>query len=159
MPQQQKGNHMARPLPIALLRRELCRHSRCPRQGMPTISRKHIESDEFDENLKILFSNLTSKAVQRSPNHLFATRKTLFPDSQTIYALVQCVKDISADQCGWCLRNARGDIAGCFNGREGDRILRGSCSLSFGMQSFFAGYPALVSSVQPNHEHAAASIS
>ncbi|KAF3777361.1 putative cysteine-rich receptor-like protein kinase 23 [Nymphaea thermarum] len=105
----------------------------------------------FDENLRLLFSNLTSKAVQSSPNHLFATGKTLFPDSQTIYALVQCVKDISADQCGWCLRNASGDIEGCFNGREGDRILRGSCSLSFGMQSFFAGYPALISSVQPNH--------
>ncbi|KAF3777359.1 putative L-type lectin-domain containing receptor kinase II-2 [Nymphaea thermarum] len=106
----------------------------------------------FDENLRILFSNLTSKAVQSSPTHFFATGKTLLPDSQTIYALVQCVRDISADQCGWCLRNASGDIEGCFNGRQGGRILRGSCSLSFGMQSFFASDPALVSSVQPNHE-------
>ncbi|XP_049936380.1 cysteine-rich receptor-like protein kinase 26 [Nymphaea colorata] len=107
----------------------------------------------FDENLRILFSNLTSKAVQSSPTHFFATGKTLLPDSQTIYALVQCVRDISADQCVWCLRNASADIEGCFNGRQGGRILRGSCSLSFGMQSFFAGDPALVSSVQPNHGH------
>ncbi|XP_049936335.1 uncharacterized protein LOC116263662 [Nymphaea colorata] len=105
----------------------------------------------FDENLRILFSNLTSKAVQSSSTHFFATGKTLLPDSQTIYALVQCVRDISADQCVWCLRNASADIEGCFNGRQGGRILRGSCSLSFGMQSFFAGDPALVSSVQPNH--------
>ncbi|KAF3772757.1 Cysteine-rich receptor-like protein kinase 25 [Nymphaea thermarum] len=106
----------------------------------------------FDQNLRILISNLTSLAVQSSPNRFFATGTSLPMDSQKIYALVQCVIDIPADQCGWCLQNATSDIEGCSNGKQGGRILRGSCSLAFGVQPFFLGNPIMVSLPQPNHE-------
>ncbi|XP_049936336.1 uncharacterized protein LOC116263663 [Nymphaea colorata] len=107
----------------------------------------------FDQNLRILISNLTSLAVQSSPNRFFATGTSVPMDSQKIYALVQCVIDIPADQCGWCLQNASSDIEGCSNGKQGGRILRGSCSLAFGVQPFFLGNPIFVSLPQPNHGH------
>ncbi|KAF3774418.1 hypothetical protein EJ110_NYTH53126 [Nymphaea thermarum] len=82
----------------------------------------------FDHNLRILVSNLTSLATQSSVNRLFATGVSVLAESKRIHALVQCMRDISADQCGWCLQNGSSDIVGCANGKQGHRILRGRCS-------------------------------
>ncbi|KAF3772758.1 putative cysteine-rich receptor-like protein kinase 35 [Nymphaea thermarum] len=81
----------------------------------------------FYQTLRSLISNLTSLAMQSSSNHFFATGMSVIPDSQRIYALVQCVGDIPVDRCRWCLQNASSDIEGCFNGKQGGSILRGSC--------------------------------
>ncbi|KAF3777372.1 Serine/threonine-protein kinase [Nymphaea thermarum] len=91
----------------------------------------------FNQDLRILISNLTSLVVQTVPNRFFATGTSVLPDSKRINALVQCVRDIPLDQCRWCLQNASADIEGCCNGKQGCRILRGSCSLAFGVQPFF----------------------
>ncbi|XP_049936329.1 cysteine-rich receptor-like protein kinase 6 [Nymphaea colorata] len=106
----------------------------------------------FNQNLRILISNLTSLATQSSPNRLFATGVSVLAESQRIYALVQCVRDIPVEGCRWCLQNASFDIEGCSHGEQGSRILRGSCNLAFGSQQFFLGDPTLVSLVQSNHE-------
>ncbi|XP_049936327.1 uncharacterized protein LOC116263644 [Nymphaea colorata] len=107
----------------------------------------------FNQNLRILTSNLTLLATQSSPNRFFATGASVLTESKKIYALVQCVRDITVDQCGWCLQNASSGIEGCSNGKQGGRILRGSCSLAFGVQPFFLGDPTLVLLPPPSHGH------
>ncbi|XP_031499615.2 uncharacterized protein LOC116263928 [Nymphaea colorata] len=107
----------------------------------------------FNQNLRILISNLTSLVAPTFPNPFFATGTYVLTDSKRINALVQCVRDIPLDQCRWCLQNASADIEGCCNGKQGCRILRGSCSLAFGVQPFFFGDPTFVSLPHPNHRH------
>ncbi|CAN6452139.1 unnamed protein product [Victoria cruziana] len=108
----------------------------------------------FNQNLRILISNLTSLALQSSPNRFFAIGLSVLGEpANKIYALVQCVRDISADQCRWCLQNATSDIDECFNGKQGGRIETGSCSLAFGLKPFFFGDPTLIPLPQPDHGH------
>ncbi|CAN6452143.1 unnamed protein product [Victoria cruziana] len=107
----------------------------------------------FTQNLRMLISNLTLLVGQSFPVRFFATGASSLTDSKWIYALVQCVRDISAEQCRWCLQNASTDIDGCCNGKQGGRILRASCSLAFGVQPFFLGDPTFVSPYQLNHRH------
>ncbi|XP_031499613.1 cysteine-rich receptor-like protein kinase 10 [Nymphaea colorata] len=106
----------------------------------------------FYQSLRILVANLTSLVTQSSPNNrFFATGVSVLAGAKRIYALVQCVKDIPAGQCGWCLQNASSDIAACFNGKQSGRILRGSCNLAFGVRPFFYGYPTVISLPEPSH--------
>ncbi|CAN6452099.1 unnamed protein product [Victoria cruziana] len=105
----------------------------------------------FYENLRTLVSNLTSPATQSSLGSFFATGVSVLAESERIYALVQCVRDIPLEQCRWCLQIASSDIEGCLNGKQSGRILRGSCSLAFGSHPFFSGDPTLVLLPQPDH--------
>ncbi|KAF3774417.1 putative cysteine-rich receptor-like protein kinase 35 [Nymphaea thermarum] len=105
------------------------------------------------QSLTILVANLTSLVTQSSPNRFFATGVSVLEEAKRIYALAQCVKDIPADQCGWCLQNSSSDIAGCFNGKISGRILRGSCNLAFGVRPFFSGDPTVISLPQPSHKN------
>ncbi|XP_049936334.1 cysteine-rich repeat secretory protein 9-like [Nymphaea colorata] len=104
----------------------------------------------FYQSLRILVANLTSLVTQSSPNRFFATGVSVLEEAKRIYALAQCVKDIPADQCGWCLQNASSDIAGCFNGKQSGRILRGSCNLAFGVRPFFSSDPTVTSLPEPS---------
>ncbi|XP_049936381.1 cysteine-rich repeat secretory protein 38-like [Nymphaea colorata] len=105
----------------------------------------------FNQSLRILISNLTSQATQSSSSRFFAAGVSVVGESQRIYAMVQCVRDIPVDRCKWCLDNAGSNIEGCFNGKQGGRILTGSCNLAFGAQPFFFGDPTVVSLPQTNH--------
>ncbi|CAN6452148.1 unnamed protein product [Victoria cruziana] len=116
-----------------------------------TAAENASDSDGVYQNLRILLSNLTSLATQTSSSRFFATGASVLAGSQKIYALVQCVRDISVGQCRWCLQNASSDIEGCSSGKQGGRILRGSCSLDFGVQPFFLGDPTLTLLPLPNH--------
>ncbi|XP_031499614.1 cysteine-rich receptor-like protein kinase 6 [Nymphaea colorata] len=107
----------------------------------------------FNQNLRFLISNLTSLATQSSRNRFFATGLSVGSESERIYAMVQCVRDIPMDRCSWCLQNASSDIEGCSNGKQGGRILTGSCNLAFGAQPFFFGDPTVVTLPQPNNGH------
>ncbi|XP_031499249.1 cysteine-rich receptor-like protein kinase 34 [Nymphaea colorata] len=107
----------------------------------------------FYQSLRILVANLTSLVTQSSPNRFFTKGVSVLEEAERIYALVQCVKDIHADQCGWCLQNASSDIAGCFNRKQSGRILRGSCNLPFGVWPFFSSDPTVISLPKPSHKN------
>ncbi|KAF3776426.1 Cysteine-rich receptor-like protein kinase 25 [Nymphaea thermarum] len=97
----------------------------------------------FDRTLRDLLSSLTSYAThENSSVPLFATGTSKHDET---YGLVQCSGDISPEQCGRCLQIAASDIAECANGKQGARILRGSCHLAYGTQPFFLSRPMLVS--------------
>ncbi|CAN6452101.1 unnamed protein product [Victoria cruziana] len=103
----------------------------------------------FYQNLRILIANLTSMVTQSPSDPFFVAGVSVLAEAKRIYAMVQCVRDIPADQCRRCLQNASSDIEGCFNGKQGGRILTGSCSLAFGLRPFFSGNPIVVSLPPP----------
>ncbi|KAF3777374.1 Tyrosine-protein kinase receptor Tie-2 [Nymphaea thermarum] len=97
----------------------------------------------FDRSLRSLIVPLISYATNNSSGQMFATGTSVLTKSQSLYALVQCTRDISVEDCGWCLQTTASDIGGCCEGRLGASILKGSCSLVYGVNRFFLGEPML----------------
>lgn len=54
--------------------------------------------DEFMQDLRTMLENLRSEASQGGMQK-YATNSTQGPDFQTIYALVQCTADLTAQDC------------------------------------------------------------
>ncbi|KAF3791394.1 Cysteine-rich repeat secretory protein 38 [Nymphaea thermarum] len=123
-------------------------------QGAVDVSDKACQSDpenapspsNFDKTLSDLINHLASNVSQGSSGgHMFATGTASISKSQrNTYAFFQCNRDISADQCGWCLQNAASDIAGCSKRKQGALIFEGSCRLSYGLQNFLLSQPMIV---------------
>ncbi|KAH9723226.1 cysteine-rich receptor-like protein kinase 10 [Citrus sinensis] len=63
------------------------------------------------------------------PFEMYATDEVPFTNSDTFYALVQCTKDLPADDCITCLHNATADILSCCYFSRGARLLSRNCYL------------------------------
>ncbi|KAM7254928.1 hypothetical protein ACFE04_020169 [Oxalis oulophora] len=86
--------------------------------------------NQFNQKLQSLLHDLLSKAASGDSRRKYAAGNTTF-DFHTIYSLVQCTPDLTADQCTSCLVHATAEIEDCCLGRIGARILKGSCSVRF----------------------------
>ncbi|XP_050909223.1 cysteine-rich receptor-like protein kinase 10 [Lathyrus oleraceus] len=69
---------------------------------------------------------------------MYATGKVAFKD-KTVYALVQCTRDLSANDCSKCLQSAIGDIPGCCYASIGARVWSRSCYLRYEFYPFYLG--------------------
>ncbi|CAN6327778.1 unnamed protein product [Urochloa humidicola] len=83
----------------------------------------------FDTLLGELMSNLCEKAYG-SPR-MFAADSIKYTPFETIYGMVQCTRDLSPDDCHYCLVNAVGKIQTFQNcsGKQTVRIFTWSCSI------------------------------
>ncbi|KAI5421263.1 hypothetical protein KIW84_044914 [Lathyrus oleraceus] len=70
--------------------------------------------------------------------NMYATGKVAFED-KTVYALVQCTRDLSANDCSKCLQSAIGDIPGCCYASIGARVWSRSCYLRYEFYPFYLG--------------------
>ncbi|XP_049936333.1 uncharacterized protein LOC116263652 [Nymphaea colorata] len=95
----------------------------------------------FNLRLQSLMANLTSNATIARSGRMFATGVVPFNDLSKIYGLVQCTRDITIDGCITCLKNAVSDIPYCCGGKQGGRVLSGSCNLRYELYSFFKETP------------------
>eukprot|EP00253_Pinus_taeda_P020948 PITA_20948 len=89
----------------------------------------------FNQALDGLFTKLLSEAT--SGSKLYAsgtTRDSLFRE---IYAMVQCTRDISIDNCSSCLSGQKAYIFATYSGTEGAQSLTGSCRVRYEIYSFF----------------------
>ncbi|KAJ4840529.1 hypothetical protein Tsubulata_027341 [Turnera subulata] len=91
----------------------------------------------FFDVLKYLMNNLTNEAAFNPSKNMFATGEINYSGSQTIYALVQCTRDISTSDCHTCLSSALGDLDACCYSRQGGIIFSRKCNLRFQMYSFY----------------------
>lgn len=84
-------------------------------------------------------SFLAWKAVNESPGTYYATKEENFEMglNQTLRALVQCTRDLTADNCYECLQKAIRDVRGCCYFSRGARILSPSCYLRYELYSFY----------------------
>ena len=89
----------------------------------------------FNRLLGSLLDDLTVRAT--SSNRMFAAGYVNHTDFEKLYALVQCTRDLSPKRCNECLRDQIAEIPKCCAGRQGGRVLGGSCYLRYELYPFY----------------------
>lgn len=109
-----------------------------PRRNLKNIS----EPEQFRSTVSDTLINLTKQAAFDSvANMYYATGEVPFID-RTIYALVQCSRDISGKDCNTCLQIAITDILTCCYFTIGARVMSNSCYLRYELYPFDGAAPA-----------------
>jgi hypothetical protein len=101
-------------------------------------SKEKSESDQvhFLKFSKYLMTNLSNEAAF-NPFNMFATGKINFSRSKTIFAHVQCTRDIRPHECLKCLKSAITDLEGCCYSRKGGMVLSRNCNVRFELYQFY----------------------
>nr|XP_043630845.1 cysteine-rich repeat secretory protein 38-like [Erigeron canadensis] len=94
-------------------------------------------SDPTSFNLatKNLLSNLSVTAYT-DPKLMYAAGETNLKGSHKIYGLVQCTRDLSPDECKNCLDSAISELPSCCDGKQGGRVISGSCNIRYEIYPF-----------------------
>ncbi|KAG5622816.1 hypothetical protein H5410_008034, partial [Solanum commersonii] len=94
-------------------------------------------SDEFMGDLRTLLESLRSQASQGGKKK-YASNSTQGPDFQTIYVLVQCTADLSAESCINCLSAGYQTLPRCAcYGKRGVNFMMPSCNFRYEIYPFF----------------------
>jgi hypothetical protein len=96
------------------------------------------EPEQFKPVVKETLNNLTKRAASNLSANMYATGEVPFQD-KTIYALVQCTRDLSADGCNSCLQRAITDVLTCCYFSVGARLPSPSCYLRYELYNFYNG--------------------
>ncbi|RHN53264.1 putative protein kinase RLK-Pelle-DLSV family [Medicago truncatula] len=96
------------------------------------------EPVKFETSVNKLLNGLTKIASFNVSANMYATGEVPFED-KTIYALVQCTRDLAANDCSRCLLSAIGDIPGCCYASIGARVMSRSCYLRYEFYPFYLG--------------------
>ncbi|KAG2688179.1 hypothetical protein I3760_09G083100 [Carya illinoinensis] len=88
--------------------------------------------------VKETLNNLTTEAAafNLSAKLRYATGEVDFED-KTIYALVECTRDLSGDGCNSCLERAIADVLNCCYFSIGARLFSSSCFLRYEFYNFY----------------------
>ncbi|KAK4792155.1 hypothetical protein SAY86_022590 [Trapa natans] len=89
---------------------------------------------EFNQKTKELLTQLTVEAYV-TPK-LYATGESELDESTKLYGLVQCTRDLSAGDCKKCLDDAIGRLPSCCDGKQGGRVVGGSCNFRYEIYPF-----------------------
>ncbi|GAB2228762.1 hypothetical protein Drorol1_Dr00022892 [Drosera rotundifolia] len=79
--------------------------------------------------------SLLSEQASLSPR-LFATGAASFDATTTIYGLAQCTRDLSNPDCKTCLDEAISQLPSCCSGKQGGRVVGGSCNVRYEIYPF-----------------------
>ncbi|KAM1005076.1 hypothetical protein ACFX2C_005202 [Malus domestica] len=104
----------------------------------------------FEYTVKEKLSELAKQAAYNVSAKLYATGDVPFED-KVIYALVQCTRDLSGDDCDKCLQHAIEDVLGEFYFSIGARLLSRSCYLRYELYAFYNGATEASISSSPNN--------
>ncbi|KAB1201321.1 Cysteine-rich receptor-like protein kinase 10 [Morella rubra] len=94
------------------------------------------QPEQFKSVVKETLNSLTLKAAFNLSTDMYATGEAAFED-KTIYALVQCTRDLSADGCNSCLQMAITNISTSYYFSIGARLLSRSCFLRYELYDFY----------------------
>ncbi|CAJ1956376.1 unnamed protein product [Sphenostylis stenocarpa] len=88
----------------------------------------------FNYKTRELLSQLAQKAYVN--NKLYASGELKLENSETLYGLTQCTRDLSSDDCKKCLDDAINELPNCCDGKEGGRVVSGSCNFRYEIYPF-----------------------
>ncbi|KAL6330331.1 hypothetical protein AAG906_040258 [Vitis piasezkii] len=88
----------------------------------------------FNQKTKELLSNLAQKAFINSK--MYATGELELEESEKLYGLTQCTRDLSSSDCKKCLDDAISELPNCCDGKEGGRVVGGSCNIRYEIYPF-----------------------
>ncbi|KAL3754520.1 hypothetical protein ACJRO7_001716 [Eucalyptus globulus] len=118
---------------------------RCPRNKRAIIwydncMFKYLDTDlsgQIDNANKFYMRNLNNLVEEAyTVPKLYATREMGLEDKMKLYGLVQCTRDLSAIECKECLEGAIGKLPSYCNGKEGGRVVGGSCNFRYEIYPF-----------------------
>jgi len=79
-------------------------------------------------------TQLANKA--KATPKLYATGGMELGESTKLYGLVQCTRDLSSAVCKKCLDGIIGELPSCCDGKEGGRVVSGSCNFRYEIYPF-----------------------
>ncbi|KAF7847293.1 hypothetical protein BT93_L3114 [Corymbia citriodora subsp. variegata] len=88
----------------------------------------------FNGRVRALLTRL-AKAASSIPR-LFAAGEKGVEGKTKLYGMVQCTRDLSAAECKACLEGAIGELPSCCDGKEGGRVVGGSCNFRYEIYPF-----------------------
>ena len=94
------------------------------------------DPEAFNKALGSLMDQIRAEAVMPKEEGLGKGKSTLSP-FVTLYALVQCTRDLSELSCAQCLAIAVGNFPTFCNNRKGCRVLYSSCYVRYELYPFF----------------------
>uniref|UniRef100_A0A7N2R5L2 non-specific serine/threonine protein kinase n=2 Tax=Quercus lobata TaxID=97700 RepID=A0A7N2R5L2_QUELO len=107
--------------------------------NIPLDNQKNNSQPElFKSIVNVTLNTLAYQAAFNLSANMYATGEAAFQD-KTIYALVQCTRDLSAIDCNLCLQSATADILRVYYYSVGARLLSRSCYLRYELYSFYEG--------------------
>ncbi|KAK7324771.1 hypothetical protein VNO77_28605 [Canavalia gladiata] len=83
----------------------------------------------FYAKVNELLTTLSYNASQ-TPK-LYATGELQLQESQTLYGLAQCTRDLFGPGCKKCLDDAIAELPNCCDGKQGARVVGGSCYVRY----------------------------
>ncbi|XP_076894741.1 cysteine-rich receptor-like protein kinase 15 [Bidens hawaiensis] len=111
------------------------------------------DSDGFNKVVRPVLNELIDQAAGGDSLRKFATTNRTGPDFTTLYGLVQCIPNLSGQQCTDCLQAAVSDVffkrGGRIGVKVGLRVLQRSCNFRYEIYPFFNG-STLVTSPPPS---------
>ncbi|XP_030546379.1 cysteine-rich repeat secretory protein 38-like [Rhodamnia argentea] len=90
--------------------------------------------EAFNSKVRGLLTGLVEEAY--TVPKLFATGKVGLEGKMNLYGLVQCTRDLSSTECKECLEGAIGELPSCCDGKEGGRVVGGSCNFRYEIYPF-----------------------
>ena len=92
----------------------------------------------FNQKTKELLSHLAQQGFVNQK--MYAVGELELEESKKLYGLTQCTRDLSSSDCKKCLDDAISELPSCCDGKEGGRVVGGSCNIRYEI------YPFLVNS-------------
>ncbi|XP_052179041.1 cysteine-rich repeat secretory protein 38-like [Diospyros lotus] len=92
------------------------------------------DPESFNKKTKYLLSQLANKAYVNPV--LYGTGELELEGSRKLYGLVQCTRDLSSSDCKKCLDGAISELLDCCDGKEGGRVIGGSCNFRYEIYPF-----------------------
>ncbi|KAJ0111321.1 hypothetical protein Patl1_02074 [Pistacia atlantica] len=92
------------------------------------------EPEAFNQKTKGLLSKL-AKDAYATPK-LYAVGEMELEKSKKLYGLTQCTRDLSSTDCKKCLDGIIGELPSCCDGKEGGRVVGGSCNFRYEIYPF-----------------------
>ncbi|KAF7141091.1 hypothetical protein RHSIM_Rhsim06G0157100 [Rhododendron simsii] len=88
----------------------------------------------FNQKTKELLGKLAGEAHVSSK--MYATGEMEIEESRKLYGLVQCTRDLSRVDCKKCIDGAISELPSCCDGKEGGRVVGGSCNVRYEIYPF-----------------------
>lgn len=110
----------------------------------PSNCSTHRENSTDPETLrKIVAKSLKEVIPMATLNNesKYATHVVNFSSKHKLYNLVQCIPELSTEDCRACLTSAATSILRCYQDKKGARFLNPSCNIRFELYPFFTSNP------------------
>ncbi|XP_044467013.1 cysteine-rich repeat secretory protein 38-like [Mangifera indica] len=88
----------------------------------------------FNQKTRELLSKLANDAY--ATPKLYAVGEMDLSESEKLYGLTQCSRDLSSTDCKKCLDGIIGELPSCCDGKEGGRVVGGSCNFRYEIYPF-----------------------